>query len=87
MTVPEIKSSARHASASDGRGPRLVCGRSAGRATLGGETHQIGILDRNGPTQVSLAYFRTSKVARMQFRTRDELNALKKRAQEPSSTR
>jgi streptogramin lyase len=45
--------------------------------TLGAETHSIGILDTRGPTEVTLAYFRAGKVARMQFRTAEELRALK----------
>ena len=36
-TRPEISSSARQASAIEGLGPRLVCGRSAGNATTGGD--------------------------------------------------
>jgi hypothetical protein len=44
MTVPEISSSARQASASDGRGPRLVCGRPVGSATLGGDSPQVYLL-------------------------------------------
>jgi streptogramin lyase len=50
--------------------------------TVGAETHQIGIIDHNGPTEVTLAYFRVSKVARMQFRTRQQMKALEKRAQD-----
>ena len=38
VTLPEISSSARHASASDGRGPRLVCGSPGGSATSGGDS-------------------------------------------------
>ena len=38
VTLPEISSSARHASANDGRGPRLVCGSLGGSATSGGDS-------------------------------------------------
>ena len=37
VTLPEMSSSARYASASDGRGPRLVCLSCAGSTTSGGE--------------------------------------------------
>ena len=45
--------------------------------TLGMETHQIGILDRDGRTEVTEGSFRTSKVLLMQFRTPGELAALR----------
>ena len=49
--------------------------------TLGTEIHHIGILDHNGATEVSLAEERTFKVAHLTFRTREQMNALKKRTQ------
>jgi streptogramin lyase len=50
--------------------------------TLGTEIHGIGIMDHNGATEVSLAEERTYKVAHLSFRTRDQVKALKKQAQD-----
>src|SRR5262249_51788455 len=36
-TLPDTRSSARHVSASEGLGPRLVCGATGGSATSGGD--------------------------------------------------
>jgi streptogramin lyase len=44
---------------------------------MGMETHQLGIFDHNGPTQIAIADERNSKIDRIQFRTKDDLNALK----------
>jgi streptogramin lyase len=44
---------------------------------MGMETHQLGIYDHNGPTQIAIADERNSKIDRVRFRTKDELSALK----------
>jgi len=45
--------------------------------TLGAETRYISLLEKDGQIQINLAYTRTRKVARMTFRTKEELQALK----------
>lgn len=53
--------------------------------SLGFETHQIGVFDHNGPTQIALADERNSKIARVQFRTPDELRSLRAETQQTAS--
>ena len=55
--------------------------------TLGAEMRYISILEHNGSTQVILPYSRTRKVARMTFRTQEEIQALKKKVQEQEQAR
>ena len=45
--------------------------------SLGLETHQIGVLDHDGPTQIVVADARNSKLARVQFRTQEQVSSLK----------
>ena len=53
--------------------------------SLGFETHQIGVFDHNGPTQIALADERNSKIARVQFRTQDELRSIRAETQQTAS--
>lgn len=46
--------------------------------TLGTEMRYISLLYRNGKMEVIVPYWRTSKVARMMFRTKEEMQALAK---------
>ncbi len=55
--------------------------------TLGAETRYFSILERNGAMQVILPYSRTRKVARMTFRTKEEIQALKNQAQHQEQAR
>ena len=50
--------------------------------TLGAETRHFSILDRDGAMQVILPYSRARKVARMTFRTQEEMQSLKSQAQQ-----
>jgi sugar lactone lactonase YvrE len=49
--------------------------------TLGAETRYFSILERNGTMQIIVPYSRSRKVARMTFRTPEELQTLKKQVQ------
>ncbi len=49
--------------------------------THGAETRHIAVLDRQYPPTVVVPYWRTSKVARLQFRSKKELLALKQQFQ------
>jgi len=51
--------------------------------TRGAETRHIAVLDRSYPPTVVVPYWRSSKVARLQFRTKQELQQLKARVQSP----
>jgi len=47
--------------------------------TLGAEMRYFSILEHNGSMQLILPYSRTRKVARMTFRTQEDIQALKSR--------
>jgi streptogramin lyase len=49
--------------------------------TLGAETRYFSILERNGSMQIIVPYSRSRKVARMTFRTPEQLQTLKKQVQ------
>ena len=51
------------------------------------DTHQIGVLDQDGPTQIAIACTRNSRVARMEFRTQEQVRALKAELQETATNR
>jgi streptogramin lyase len=55
--------------------------------SLGLETHQIGVYDHDGPTQIAVADERNSKIDRVQFRTQAEVSALRAVVQETASNR
>lgn len=55
--------------------------------SLGLETHQIGVFDHDGPTQIAVADERNSKIDRVQFRTQAQVNALRAEDQETASNR
>jgi len=55
--------------------------------TLGAETRYVSLLDRNGKLEVILPYARARRVARMTFRTKEELAALKEQAQQREQAR
>ncbi|HVB33681.1 MAG TPA: carboxypeptidase regulatory-like domain-containing protein [Patescibacteria group bacterium] len=50
--------------------------------TLGAESRYIDLLEKNGSPQVIVPYSRSRKVARMTFRTRAEIQALKKQVEQ-----
>ncbi len=50
--------------------------------TLGAETRYVSLLERDGQMEVILPYSRARKVARMTFRTKEQLQALKRQAQQ-----
>ena len=45
--------------------------------TLGAETRYVSLLERDGHLQVILPYSRTRKVAKMTFRSKEDLQQLK----------
>jgi len=49
--------------------------------TLGAETRYISLLEKDGALQIDLAYTRTRKVARMTFRSKENLQSLKAQVQ------
>jgi streptogramin lyase len=51
------------------------------------DIHEIGILDHDGPTQIAVACIRDSKVMKFQFRTKDQLAAIRAEVQETASNR
>ena len=55
--------------------------------SLGSETRHVSILERNGKLEVGLPYSRISKVARMELRTRAELQALRAEVQQTARNR
>ena len=55
--------------------------------TLGAETRYVSLLEHNGKTEVILPYSRARRVARMTLRTKEELQALKKQAQQQEQAR
>jgi streptogramin lyase len=50
--------------------------------TLGAETRHVSLFERDGSLQVILPYWRARKVARMSFRSLEELQALKKQMEQ-----
>jgi streptogramin lyase len=46
------------------------------------EMRHIAVSNHNGPTQIILSYFRAGKVARVEFRTKEELQALRVRVKD-----
>jgi len=55
--------------------------------TLGAETRYMSLLEQDGSMQVILPYSRTRKVARMTFRSRQEIQALKVQVQQQEQER
>jgi streptogramin lyase len=55
--------------------------------TLGAETRYFSLLERDGAMQVILPYSRTRKVARMTFRTKEDIQALKNQVQQQQQAR
>jgi streptogramin lyase len=55
--------------------------------TLGAETRYISLLEIDGGLQVILPYSRARKVARMTFRSKEDLQALKARVEEQEQVR
>jgi hypothetical protein len=55
--------------------------------TLGAEMRYFSILEHNGSMQLILPYSRTRKVARMTFRTPQDIQALKKQVQQQEQAR
>ena len=44
--------------------------------SLGGETRNIAVDNRRDPVEIWVPYFRTSRIARLQFRTKEEIDAV-----------
>lgn len=55
--------------------------------TLGAETRYVSLLEKDGALQVILPYSRTRKVARMTFRSKEDLQALKAQVQQKELAR
>lgn len=55
--------------------------------SLGLETHQIGVFDHDGPTQIAVADERNSKIAHLRFRTQEEVRSLRAEIQETASNK
>ena len=55
--------------------------------TLGAETRYFSLLEHDGSMQVILPYSRTRKVARMTFRSPEDMQALKKQVQQQEQAR
>jgi sugar lactone lactonase YvrE len=55
--------------------------------TLGAETRYFSILEHDGTMQLIVPYSRTRKVARMTFRTQEDMQALKKQVQQQEQAR
>lgn len=55
--------------------------------TLSFDTHQIGILDHNQPTEVVVGCVRNTKLARITPRTKEQVAALRSEVQETASNR
>jgi hypothetical protein len=55
--------------------------------TLGAEMRYFSILEHNGSMQLIMPYSRTRKVARMTFRTQEDMQALKKQVQQQEQAR
>jgi hypothetical protein len=49
--------------------------------TLGAEARYVSLLERNGSMQVIIPYSRTRRVARMAFRSKEDLETLKQQVQ------
>lgn len=50
--------------------------------TLGAETRYVSLLEKDGQLQVILPYSRTRKVAKMTFRTKEDVQALRAQVQQ-----
>jgi streptogramin lyase len=50
--------------------------------TLGAETRYISMVERDGKMEIILPYSRARRVARMTFRTKEDLQALKQQVQQ-----
>jgi streptogramin lyase len=55
--------------------------------TLGAETRYVSLLEKDGHLQVILPYYRARKVARMTFRSKQDLQALKARVRQQMQAR
>jgi streptogramin lyase len=55
--------------------------------TLGAETRYVSLLERDGKMEVILPYSRARRVARMSFRTKEDLQALKQQVQRQEEAR
>jgi len=55
--------------------------------TLGAETRYVSLLERNGKMEVILPYARARRVARMTFRSKEDLQALKQQVQQQEQAR
>jgi len=55
--------------------------------TLGAETRYISMVERNGKMEIILPYSRARRVARMEFRSKEEIQALKQQVQQQEQAR
>ncbi len=55
--------------------------------TLGAEMRYFSILEHNGTMQLIMPYSRTRKVARMTFRSQEDMQALKRQVQQQEQAR
>ena len=55
--------------------------------TLGAETRYVSLLERDGKLEVIMPYSRTRRVARMTFRSKEDMQALKQQVQQQQQAR
>jgi hypothetical protein len=55
--------------------------------TLGAETRYVSLLERNGKMEIILPYSRARRVARMSFRSKEDIQALKQQVQQQEQAR
>jgi len=55
--------------------------------TLGAETRYVSLLERDGKLEIILPYSRTRRVARMEFRSKEDMQALKQQVQQQEQAR
>jgi streptogramin lyase len=55
--------------------------------TLGAETRYVSMVERDGKMEIILPYSRARRVARMTFRSKEDMQALKQQAQQQEQAR
>ena len=55
--------------------------------TLGAETRYVSLLERDGKLEIILPYSRVRRVARMEFRSKEDIQALKQQVQQQEQAR
>jgi streptogramin lyase len=55
--------------------------------TLGAETRYVSMVERDGKMEIILPYSRARRVARMTFRTKEDIQALRQQVQQQEQAR